>query len=105
MKTISIEPTSGCISKAMGIIGAKWTALILRDLFDGPKGFCELENSVGGVNPRTLSSRLQNLEENGIITKKHFKTVPPQSEYSLTTKGHDLLPILQKMSDWGAKYS
>ena len=88
----------------MEIIGSKWTALILRDLYLGPKGFCALQESVGGVNTRTLSVRLRNLEENGIVKSKHFKQVPPKSEYTLTSKGLDLIPIIKKMSEWGAKY-
>lgn len=101
----NIESSDGCIASAMEIIGSKWTALILRDLFSGTKRFCELEKSVGGVNPRTLSQRLLILEHNGIIQKTVYNEVPPRSEYSLTKKGEDLLPVLQKMSDWGAKYN
>lgn len=99
-----LETKDGCIASAMEVIGSKWTALILRDLFGGSRRFCELEKSVGGVNPRTLSQRLTILEANGIITKAVFHEVPPRSEYSLTKKGEDLLPVIQKMSDWGAKY-
>jgi DNA-binding HxlR family transcriptional regulator len=109
MKTLSptkpLEPKVGCIASAMQIVGTKWTALILRDLFSGPKRFCELEKSVGGINPRTLSQRLDDLEEHGIITRRSFAEVPPRSEYTLTPKGEDLLPILQKMAAWGTKYS
>jgi DNA-binding HxlR family transcriptional regulator len=89
----------------MDIIGNKWTALILRDLFSGPKRFCELERSVGNINPRTLSQRLDDLELNGIVTKKSFAEVPPRTEYTLTKKGHDLLPVLKQMATWGTKYS
>jgi DNA-binding HxlR family transcriptional regulator len=108
MKTTSvntvIEPRVGCIASAMQIIGTKWTALILRDLFSGPKRFCELEKSVGNINPRTLSQRLDDLEAEGIITKQSFAEVPPRTEYTLTDKGEDLLPILQQMAAWGTKY-
>lgn len=100
-----IEPHVGCIASAMEIVGNKWTALILRDLFSGPRRFCELEKSVGSINPRTLSQRLDSLEENGIITKQNFAEVPPRTEYTLTQKGHDLLPILKQMAAWGTKYS
>jgi DNA-binding HxlR family transcriptional regulator len=99
-----IEPKSGCIASAMEIIGNKWTALILRDLNNGPSRFNELEKSVSGINPRTLSKRLDDLEEHGIITKKRFAEVPPHIEYTLTQKGYDLLPILKQMSNWGEKY-
>jgi len=99
-----LETKSGCIASAMQIIGSKWTALILRDLFSGPKRFCELEKSVGDINPRTLSQRLDNLESHGIITKQSFAEVPPRTEYSLTEKGQDLLPILKQMAAWGKKH-
>ena len=109
MKTLSVsnplEPRVGCIANAMQIIGSKWTALILRDLFSGPKRFCELEKSVGNINPRTLSQRLDDLEEHGIISRQSYAEVPPRTEYSLTAKGHDLLPILKQMAAWGTKYS
>jgi DNA-binding HxlR family transcriptional regulator len=108
MKTLSVtkplEPRVGCIASAMEIIGNKWTALILRDLFSGPKRFCELETSVGKINPRTLSQRLDNLEAHGIIHKRSYAEVPPRTEYTLTKKGHDLLPILRQMATWGTKY-
>ena len=100
----SLEPKTGCIASAMQIIGNKWTALILRDLFAGPKRFGELEKSVGDINPRTLSQRLDDLESHGIITKQSFSEVPPRTEYTLTQKGEDLLPILQQMACWGDKY-
>lgn len=101
---VTIETHSGCIAGAMEIIGNKWTALILRDLFEGPKRFCELEKSVGKINPRTLSQRLSDLESHGIITKQKFAEVPPRIEYSLTEKGKDLLPVLEQMAAWGTKY-
>jgi DNA-binding HxlR family transcriptional regulator len=97
----SLEPKVGCIASAMEIIGNKWTALILRDLFEGPKRFCEFEKSVGNINPRTLSQRLDDLEAHGIITRQSFNEVPPRIEYELTQKGRDLLPILQQMAEWG----
>ena len=100
----TIEPKVGCIASAMEIIGNKWTALILRDLFTGSKRFCELEKSVGNINPRTLSQRLDDLESHGIITKKSFAEVPPRIEYTLTRKGRDLQPTLQQMASWGTKY-
>lgn len=99
-----IESRVGCIASAMEIIGNKWTALILRDLFGGPKRFCELEKSVGSINPRTLSQRLDDLEAHDIINKQSFNEVPPRIEYSLTEKGQDLLPILKQMAAWGDKH-
>lgn len=99
-----LEKRVGCIAGAMEIIGNKWTALILRDLTTGPKRFTELEKSVGNINPRTLSQRLEDLAGHDIITKKSFAEVPPRCEYTLTKKGEDLIPILQQMATWGNKY-
>jgi len=101
---LTIEPRIGCIAAALQIVGQKWTALIIRDLCNGPKRFGELEKSVGGINPRTLSQRLDALEEYGIIRKKTYAEVPPRTVYTLTEKGRDLVPILEQMASWGDKY-
>ncbi len=99
-----LEPHIGCISAASEIIGQKWTALILRDLHAEPKGFCELERTVTGINPRTLSQRLDELEQHGIIQKQSCAGAPNRCEYHLTHKGRDLVPILRQMAEWGEKY-
>ena len=99
-----IENRIGCIAGAMEIIGNKWTALILRDMTTGPKRFTEFERSIEGINPRTLSQRLDDLEAHGIVTKQSFSEVPPRIEYCLTEKGEDLIPIIQQMALWGDKY-
>lgn len=100
----ALEPKAGCIANAMNIIGNKWTALILRDLAMGSKRFCELERSLTGCSPRTLSQRLLDLETHKIITKQTFAEVPPRTEYALTEKGRDLTPLLRQMAAWGNKY-
>ncbi len=100
-----VEPKQGCIAGSLQIIGDKWTGLIVRDLTHGPKRFSELEQSLTGISPRTLSQRLDSLEACAIITKQSFAEVPPRVQYALTNKGQDLIPILKSMADWGAKYS
>jgi DNA-binding HxlR family transcriptional regulator len=102
--TTKLESKEGCIASAMKIIGNKWTALLLRDLFGGPKRFGELERSLAGISPRTLSQRLDDLERCGIILKRAYQEAPPRTEYSLTGKGNDLVPVLQQMAAWGTKY-
>lgn len=102
--TQPLEPKVGCIASAMEIIGSKWTALILRDLATGPKRFCELETSVGHINPRTLSQRLDHLEAHGVVAKRSYAEMPPRVEYTLTCKGEDLIPVLEQMAAWGTKY-
>lgn len=99
--TLPIESKQGCIASAMQVIGSKWTALILRDLASDSMGFCELQKSVGDINPRTLSQRLDDLEQHGIVAKDDSGARPL---YGLTDKGMDLVPVLQQMAAWGDKY-
>lgn len=99
-----LEPKIGCIAAAMEVIGSKWTALILRDLVGGPKRFGELERSLAGISPRTLSQRMDDLAAQGIVSRKSYAEVPPRCEYSLTEKGEDLVPILKQMAVWGEKH-
>lgn len=71
----------------------------------GVSRFSELRQQAGGLNPRTLSARLDELERFGIVTKKAFAEAPPRVEYTLTKKGKDLVPILERMVEWGKKYN
>lgn len=95
-----LETRTGCVEAAMGIIGQKWTALILRDLAQNSCRFAELERSIDGLNPRTLSQRLEALRTHGIVAD-----CASGSGYELTPKGRDLIPVLEAMAAWGEKYA
>lgn len=84
----------------MDIIGQRWTALILRDLCSGPKRFRDFSASLPGLNPRTLSARLDSLEAHGIIA-----VCCNGNGYELTDKGRALVPVLKAMADWGDKWA
>ena len=99
-RTLTLEKRVGCISATMDIIGQRWTALILRDLCTGPKRFRDFSNSLPTLNPRTLSARLDSLEEQGIIA-----TCCDGAGYELTAKGEALIPVLKAMADWGDKWA
>jgi DNA-binding HxlR family transcriptional regulator len=86
------------------IICGKWTLLLVRDLAEGRSRFCELERSLAGISPRTLSLRLRALEEEGIVERQTYAEVPPRVEYSLTDKGRALLPIIDDMRSYGAHW-
>ena len=89
------------VSKVAKIIGSKWTILILNSLLNGTKRFGELERSVGDINPKTLSKRLQELEKEGYIKKKIYAQVPPKVEYSLTPKGHIFKQVIRSVRTCG----
>jgi DNA-binding HxlR family transcriptional regulator len=86
------------------ILSGKWTILLIRDLADGRSRFSELERSLEGISPRTLSLRLRALEEQGIVERRTFPEVPPRVEYSLTEKGLGLIPIIEDMRAYGAPW-
>ncbi len=94
-----------CVGAATQILGDKWTPLLLQYLSgSGPARFGQIQEAVGGINPRTLSARLDKLQEHGIITRQSFAEVPPRCEYSLTDKGRDLIPILEQMANWSKRH-
>lgn len=94
-----------CVATAAAIVGSKWTPQLIYALANNVRRFSELQKAAGGINPRTLSARLDELEKAGIIAKSSFAEVPPRVEYILTQKGLDLLPILECMVEWGEKYA
>ncbi len=99
------DQTVGCVKAATAILGDKWTPLILRFFVnESTVRFCQIQDLVDGINPRTLSARLDSLEKSGIITK-HATTSENRCEYALTKKGTALVPILHDMERWSAQYS
>jgi DNA-binding HxlR family transcriptional regulator len=94
------------IDTAFRIIGKKFTVLILRDmLFHDQKRFNEFLNSVEGINPNTLATRLREMEKNGLIERRIFHESSVRIEYHLTEKGRDLLPILEQVSTFSMKHA
>lgn len=102
---MTVSEPIGCISAATQILGDKWTPLLLRFFINEETvRFCQLQDMVGGINPRTLSARLTSLEECDVIVKISSDS-SNRCEYKLTQKGLDLLPILQNMEAWSNQYA
>ncbi len=98
-------PNADCpVCRTADIVCGKWTLLVIRDLADGCSRFCELERSLQGISPRTLSLRLRALEEEGVVERHTFPEVPPRVEYSLTAKGRALLPLIEDMRAYGRQW-
>jgi DNA-binding HxlR family transcriptional regulator len=92
------------VCRTAEIISGKWTLLVIRDLADGSQRFCELERSLEGISPRTLSLRLRTLEEEGIVERHTYPEVPPRVEYALTDKGRALMPLIEDMRHYGRRW-
>lgn len=90
------------IAKTLDVIGTKWTFLIIRDLLiEGTMRFSDLLKSMNGISPKTLSLRLKELEDHGILKRKVFPEVPPRVEYTLTEKGKRLESIFIELKRFG----
>src|SRR3954470_9684509 len=92
------------VMRTAEIVCGKWTMLLIRDLSEDRARFCELERSLQGISPRTLSLRLRALEEQGIVERHTFPEVPPRVEYSLTEKGRALAPLVEDMRRYGREW-
>jgi DNA-binding HxlR family transcriptional regulator len=92
------------VCRTADVVCGKWTLLMIRDLAEGRSRFCELERSLQGISPRTLSLRLRGLEEEGIVERQTYPEVPPRVEYALTEKGRALVPLIEDMRAYGLKW-
>lgn len=87
----------------LNVIGGKWKPLILYFLIEeGTKRFGEIKTFINHTSHKTLTNQLRELEEDKLISRVVYPTVPPKTEYTITEKGMSLYPILSAMCDWGA---
>ncbi len=89
------------IKKTVDLIEGKWTTLIIRELLPGKKRFSQIQRALGGISPKVLSQRLRMLEQNALITRTVYPTIPPTTEYELTGLGQRLKPVLLAMAEFG----
>lgn len=92
------------LAKTANLMGDTFTLLIIRDLLSKPKRFGDLAVSLSGVSSRTITKKLQFLENKGLISRQAFKEKPPRVEYSLTKNGRALNKIIESMRAYGEKY-
>lgn len=92
------------VEAAINEIGGKWKSLVLCSLKDGKLRFSEINNKLPDISQRMLTKTLRELEKDRIINRKVYPEVPPKVEYSLTSKGESVLPILDSLCEWGKKY-
>lgn len=97
----NVKPT--CVRYAASILGDKWSPVLLSDLCSGPKTFSSLQTLAGGISPRTLSHRLQFLQDEDIVSKNCNIDDKRSSHYCLTAKGEELQEILGKMAEWSSR--
>jgi DNA-binding HxlR family transcriptional regulator len=87
------------------IVGGRWKAALLEQLFQGSKRFCELKRGVTGITQRTLSQQLRKLQNTGIVERTVYPDMPPRVVYAITPLGRSLRPLLDTMCQWGKSHS
>src|SRR4051812_41078763 len=83
------------VCRTADVVCGKWTLLVIRDLAEDSQRFCELERSLEGISPRTLSLRLRALEEEGIVERRTYPEVPPRVERAMPEGAGPLVPLIE----------
>ncbi len=105
LQTLSQDPCSDCpIHYVLSYIGSKWAILILRELFQSNRRTNEFLSALPGISTKTLTARLRELESYGLVKRTVFPEVPPRVEYSLTSKGREIQPIMTALHQVGQQW-
>ncbi|WNI25382.1 helix-turn-helix domain-containing protein [Streptomyces sp. ITFR-16] len=89
-------------ARALDAVGDRWTLLIVRELLAGPRRYTDLHADLPGVSTDVLASRLKDMEQGGLVTRRRLPPPAAASVYELTGRGHGLLPVLTALAAWGA---
>jgi len=92
------------VELTIDLIGGKWKALLLWELSDKTLRFNELIRLFPNATRKMLTQQLKEMERNGLILRQEYNQIPPKVEYSLTTFGKSLMPVLFSMNQWGKDY-
>ena len=89
------------LTQALTVIGGKWKPIIIYQLYRSSKRFGQLNVAIPGISRKVLSSQLNELLNDGLISRRAYAESPPRVEYDLTEKGKELIPIFSSIADWG----
>jgi len=89
-------------ARALDAVGDRWTLLIVRELLAGPRRYTDLHADLPGVSTDVLASRLKDMEQGGLVTRRRLPAPAAATVYELTERGHGLLPVLAALAEWGA---
>ncbi|MEU8574234.1 winged helix-turn-helix transcriptional regulator [Streptomyces asoensis] len=88
-------------ARALDVVGDRWTLLIVRELLAGPRRYTDLHADLPGVSTDVLASRLKDMERDGLTTRRRLPPPGAAYVYELTSRGRELLPVLQALGTWG----
>jgi DNA-binding HxlR family transcriptional regulator len=91
------------VSKAAEVLGERWSLLVIRELLMGRTQFNQLQHALPKISPTTLSKRLSDLQEYGLIVRKRVSR-QQSHEYLLTPAGRELYPLMMELAQWGMRW-
>ncbi|MFD6162566.1 winged helix-turn-helix transcriptional regulator [Nocardia sp. NPDC060256] len=105
MTTTDSQPDNACRARVvLGIVGDKWSLLVVRNLRHGPRRFTELKRDTDGISQRMLTVTLRSLERDGILTRTVHNVMPPHVSYELTPMGKTLREATAPLLDWSISH-
>jgi DNA-binding HxlR family transcriptional regulator len=91
------------VAHALGLVGERWSLLIVRELLQGPRRYTDLAGSLPGIGTNILAARLKELEGAGLVTKRRLEPPAASQVYELTPYGHELKPVMRELALWGLR--
>ena len=104
MSKQSFGDISCSIARTLDVVGQRWTALVLRDLFAGMTRFEDLRRDLG-IASNVLAARLDDLERHAVVERRQYQSAPTRFEYILTDKGRDLWKVTTALREWGDRWN
>lgn len=105
MNEVSFKNLEKCyVTATMGVIGGKWKLLVIYLISNGINRFGKMGMVLKNISKQMLTTQLRELEQDGIISRVIYPEIPPRVEYFLTEKGNSLLPVIEKMKEWGSEH-
>ena len=101
MKRLPMLP----VERALKVISGRWKAVILYQLFDGPKRLSELQRRVPAITQKVLIQQLREMEEHGLVSREILPQVPARVDYAATALGQSLAPVIATLCDWGRRHA
>lgn len=92
------------VADTLARIGDKWTVLVVGALSQGPLRYNQIRRVVEGISQRMLTLTLKGLEQDGLVSRTVFPTIPPRVDYELTELGRQLIVPLQSLYDWSVQH-
>jgi DNA-binding HxlR family transcriptional regulator len=92
------------VTDVLARIGDKWTVMVIGTLSGGPLRYNEIQRRVDGISQRMLTLTLKGLEQDGLVNRTMYPTIPPRVDYELTALGHSLIAPLRVLFDWASAH-